>query len=316
MRAPAYQMYAAEWLADEQVTLLSIAAEGVYIRLLNFCWREGSIPSNPAHLAPLCKYTDVKIIKEAVALFTKSPSQPGRLIHKRLEEEREKQQSFKDKQVINGKLGGRPRKPNNNPDESQTKGLGYSGLTQTEPKKRSSSSSSFTSSIPSNDGSAGESPLPAEDLKAKLSNDLTARLAALTDTSGEILWSESILSKQDYFAKTARKLITAPDVDLEHYRRAMLIAAEAGNLSRDLKGWESWVSIFLTNQLQRGPLLTMVAAAVDLTRATPRHELPPAGTDCTGRHIVLTNTGDANMNRMFAANYQRDYPNATIHHIR
>lgn len=158
MKAPAFQWYAAEYLADERVAQLSLESEAVYVRLLSYCWREGTIPSNPVQCAPLCKYADVKVIKPALTLFMRAPGQPGRLIHKRLEGEREKQQAFKDKQVINGKLGGRPRKPNDNPDESQTKGLGYSGLTQIEPKKRSSTSTSFTTEEQPMSDSATPSP--------------------------------------------------------------------------------------------------------------------------------------------------------------
>ena len=251
MRAPAYQMYAAEWLADEQVTLLSIAAEGVYIRLLNFCWREGSIPSNPAHLAPLCKYTDVKVIKEAVALFTKSPGQPGRLIHKRLEEEREKQQAFKDKQVINGKLGGRPRKPNDNPDESQTKGLGYSGLTQTEPKKRSSTSSSFTSATPTSVGGE-EAPDHAPALKAEKAKREQA-MAAHTDPDYLQNVDESPLVKPDAFAAILRAT-GYPNLDAERYR--LQIAAKSEGVRRTSSQWRSRIIEFVNNDYTAGKLLT------------------------------------------------------------
>jgi hypothetical protein len=155
----------------------------------------------------------------------------------------------------------------------------------------------------------------SNDVAPPLSDDLKARLAALTDTSGEVRWNASILNKPDYFARIARKLAGA-DTDLEHYRRAALIVAEADDSHRTIKGWESWVANYFTNQLQRGPLLTVAAATLDLSQPTPRHLLPAEGSDCTGRHIVLQNTGDANMNRMAAASYAGHFPNATIHHTR
>ena len=142
-----------------------------------------------------------------------------------------------------------------------------------------------------------------------------AKLTAVAHTNpdDEQHWSAGPLTKPRAFAVICERLGFL-EIDFEHYRKQGLVSAEDADISRTINQWSSWIRNYLNNQLKNGPLLK--AATVDLTRATPRHELPPAGSDCTGRHIVLTNTGDANMNRMFAANYARDYPNATIHHIR
>lgn len=83
--------------------------------------------------------------------------------------------------------------------------------------------------------------------KPPMSDDLKARLAGLTDTSGEVRWNESLLTKPDYFAKVVGKLEPEP-IDCEHYRRMALLAAEADDTHRTLKGWQSWVGKFLTNQ--------------------------------------------------------------------
>jgi putative transposase len=40
---PAFQFYAADWLADEAVSVMGLEEEGAYIRALCYCWREGSI---------------------------------------------------------------------------------------------------------------------------------------------------------------------------------------------------------------------------------------------------------------------------------
>jgi len=45
-KAPAFQFYAADWLADEAVSVMSLEEEGAYIRALCYCWREGSIPAD------------------------------------------------------------------------------------------------------------------------------------------------------------------------------------------------------------------------------------------------------------------------------
>src|ERR1700749_1537849 len=90
--SPAFPWYAADYLADGKVQLATSVQEGIYIRLLSYCWRELSIPADPKVARLLCK-SDASI--EDVAFVLKSffiPSKDeGLLIHKRLEEERKKQ---------------------------------------------------------------------------------------------------------------------------------------------------------------------------------------------------------------------------------
>lgn len=303
MKAPAFQWYAAEYLADERVAQLTLEAEAVYVRLLSYCWREGSIPANPVQCAPLCKYADVKVIKPALALFMKSPSQPGRLIHKRLEEERGKQEAFRAKQAENGRNGGRPRKAKPNPDESQTKGLGYSGETQTKAKK--SSSSSTSSAITSDDvAPPSEEPSFKADPKPKLV------AMALTDPADEQLWSASPLTKPNAFKAICDRLGFL-EIDYELYRKQALVAAENGNISRTIKQWESWIRNYLNNQMKNGPLLKYTPPS--LSEPTPRHLLPPPGREMPGQPLVFQGERDAFVNKMLLQNRQREYPNAQIH---
>jgi len=131
-KAPAFQFYAAEYLADENVQLLSLEQEGAYIRLLAYCWREGSIPAEPLKLSRLCKGCDVEMLAGVLALFRPSELD-GRLSHKWLDDEREKHESYRLKQAANGARGGRPSK--HNPSQSETKGFGLLGVSQNEPKK-------------------------------------------------------------------------------------------------------------------------------------------------------------------------------------
>jgi uncharacterized protein YdaU (DUF1376 family) len=141
-KAPAFQFYAAEYLADEGVQLLTLEQEGAYIRLLAYCWREGSIPSDPAKLSRLCKSASIETLSDVLGLFI--PGETGRLLHQRLEDERIKQAEYRKKQSQNGGKGGRP--PKQNPDDTQAKGLGLFGETQTKAKKRSSSAFASSSS--------------------------------------------------------------------------------------------------------------------------------------------------------------------------
>lgn len=122
-KAPAFQFYAAEYLADMNVQLLTLEQEGAYIRLLAFCWREGRVPNNDLRLAALCKGCKVAILAAVKALF--EPTDDGQfLIHKRLEKERAKHDAFRERQTQNGARGGRPGKPKETQAFTETKGLG------------------------------------------------------------------------------------------------------------------------------------------------------------------------------------------------
>ena len=142
-KAPAFQFYAAEYLADENVQLLSLEQEGIYIRLLAYCWREGSIPAEPEKLARLCKGCSVGSLAGVLDLFH-AIGEDGRLSHRRLDEERIKHERYRLKQAMNGARGGRPLKQN--PDESQIKGLGLLDESQRKTKKRLSSAIASSSS--------------------------------------------------------------------------------------------------------------------------------------------------------------------------
>lgn len=136
-KSPAFQFYPKDFLTSEHVELMSLAERGVYITLICKCWIEGSLPSDVTALARLCG-TPIGAFRRlwpaVEPCFRLAVN--GRLTHARLEHERKKQREFRRKQAENGRLGGRPRKPHT----TQTKAMGFSGLTQTEPKKSSSSS--------------------------------------------------------------------------------------------------------------------------------------------------------------------------------
>jgi uncharacterized protein YdaU (DUF1376 family) len=107
-KAPAFQLYAAEFLADENVRAMSLAERGAYITLMCFCWREGSITVVVSLLARLCDSTadEFAPIWEGVkARFVPHAEDPTRLIHLRLEKERRKQAAWRKKSSDGGKKG-------------------------------------------------------------------------------------------------------------------------------------------------------------------------------------------------------------------
>lgn len=132
-KAPAFQFYPKEFLMDGNVAGMSLAERGAYITLICLCWQEGSIPADSTRLSRMLGVPGSVFQKLWPALEPCFREAEGRWIHPRLEKERDKQESYRRRQGDNGRLGGRPRKP----DETQTKAVGFENESQTEAKKSS-----------------------------------------------------------------------------------------------------------------------------------------------------------------------------------
>jgi uncharacterized protein YdaU (DUF1376 family) len=103
MKAPAFQFYAADYLSDESVQLMTLEEEGAYIRLLAICWREGSIPDDDEKLSRLCKGASTTLVRVVKGCFNRCPGNASRLVHPRLEKERESQRQWREKSSEGGK---------------------------------------------------------------------------------------------------------------------------------------------------------------------------------------------------------------------
>jgi len=125
-KAPAFQFYPKDFLTDEHVRLMSLQERGAYITLLCQCWTEGTLPADSERLARLCGVPSAAFRKLWPALepcFRPASREDNRLVHPRLERERQKQRAYRKKQAENGKKGGRPitqDKPTANPILSQS----------------------------------------------------------------------------------------------------------------------------------------------------------------------------------------------------
>lgn len=84
-----FPFFPADYLGDEKVKLMSLTAEGAYLRLLCHQWAEGSIPANRSAIVLLCKNHDGPHIDEVLSCFFPS-GKPDRLINPRLDRERRK----------------------------------------------------------------------------------------------------------------------------------------------------------------------------------------------------------------------------------
>jgi len=105
-KSPAFQFYAAEFLVDENVVLMTNQEVGCYIKLMAYCWREGSIPSDVTKIAKLCGESGMAEIWPNIAeCFVIMGGTAERLVHPRLQRERDKQSEFKEKRSASGSIG-------------------------------------------------------------------------------------------------------------------------------------------------------------------------------------------------------------------
>jgi hypothetical protein len=93
-KLPSFQFYPADWLADENVTAMTLVEEGAYIRALAYCWREGSIPTDTKTLQKLLKNCRSKTLDVVRSRFVNSEEEPGRLVHPRLVKTKEEYMQF------------------------------------------------------------------------------------------------------------------------------------------------------------------------------------------------------------------------------
>jgi uncharacterized protein YdaU (DUF1376 family) len=148
-RAPAFQFYAADYLADEHVQVMTLEQEGIYVRLLAYCWREGSIPADITLLSRLCKNAPADSLNQVIERFEVHPERPDRLVHPRLEAERSKQADFRSERSKSGTKGAKkrwgPKPPNRKNGSANSSAIGLPLA-----KNGSSFSSSSSSSSSSN----------------------------------------------------------------------------------------------------------------------------------------------------------------------
>jgi uncharacterized protein YdaU (DUF1376 family) len=91
-KSPAFQFYPQDYIASPRVAEMTLEEEGAYIRLLCYCWTAGSIPSDPERCARLVgKGCSISVATNVQRTFNESPTDPQRLVHERIEKERQKQ---------------------------------------------------------------------------------------------------------------------------------------------------------------------------------------------------------------------------------
>lgn len=101
IRSPAFQWYPRDILSSARVQQMSLAEEGAYRRLLDYCWLNGSVPADPTRAARLIgKGATVKMAGLVLSMFQSNPNDPSTLIHDRLEQERIRQDANREKKRL------------------------------------------------------------------------------------------------------------------------------------------------------------------------------------------------------------------------
>jgi uncharacterized protein YdaU (DUF1376 family) len=155
-RAPAFQFYPKDFLTDEKVVRMSNTEVGIYTRLLCYCWLEGSLPLETDALAHMARMQG----KQFTKLWENSPlrtcfqvGDDGRLHHKRLDVERDKQEHYRRRQSDKGKASAVARsvQPEGNRGSTAVQPRLESGSTAVQPSvvqpEGNSSSASAISSL-------------------------------------------------------------------------------------------------------------------------------------------------------------------------
>ena len=137
-KAPAFQLYAKEFLQDEAVIAMELDAVGAYIILLCHQWTEGSIPADPALLARICRTTTERIEEiwpQLEGKFSRKESHnKKRLVNRKLELIRKEKNNFNASQTQHGLNGASARwRPERNPISPEINDL--DGVAQVNPIK-------------------------------------------------------------------------------------------------------------------------------------------------------------------------------------
>ena len=104
--------YGREFYADENVLVMTLEQEGAYLRLLWNCWQEGSIPTDTAKLAALCKNSPQKKFERDIWPMLRDlfvARDDGRLVHHKVESLRAAKEQRRTERSAAGRRGNQKR---------------------------------------------------------------------------------------------------------------------------------------------------------------------------------------------------------------
>jgi uncharacterized protein YdaU (DUF1376 family) len=103
-KRPSYPRYYKDYLSDYKVMAMTLEEEGMYNRLMDFCWDQGSLPNESRFLASMCKgASPTDLVMSCFVLVG------DQYHHEKLDEIRNELDEFKQLQSEYGKLGNEAR---------------------------------------------------------------------------------------------------------------------------------------------------------------------------------------------------------------
>jgi len=89
-RLPWFKFFARDFLADQNVVLMTPAERGIYVTLQCSFWLAGSLPADSTRLARLCHTSEDEVTKLWPAVEPYFEERDGLLFHRELEMQRNK----------------------------------------------------------------------------------------------------------------------------------------------------------------------------------------------------------------------------------
>ena len=109
-KPPAFQWYPKDYLSDVHTVLMTLQQEGAYMRLINYCWLEGSLPNDMEALGRMCKGLSAQEMSEVWKAIEPCFKKRGnRWVHPRLLLERKKQMEYSAAKSRAGRKGAEAR---------------------------------------------------------------------------------------------------------------------------------------------------------------------------------------------------------------
>lgn len=263
-RAPAFQFYPQDWLACDKVAEMTLEEEGVYIRLLCYCWTVGSIPADPERCARLAgKGCSVETATSVQRAFNACSTDPQRLVHKRLEKERTKQAERREQQSEAGKRSAAARKKPVNgvvaPDSGSTSVEHPLNERSTSVQRKGNSSSSSSASAVVEEADASSCPQASQpaDRKANPKPRKADSLQQLC-TIEEAFCTVPVIGHEEQWRLPRAKLqewqATFPGVNVEQATcEAVQWLLDNPSKRKTPKGILRFFNFWLSKEQDRGP---------------------------------------------------------------
>ncbi len=154
-KRPAYQWYPKDYDSDEVVRCMTYEQEGVYHRLLDHQWVEGSLPADPKRIALLVpkQMTVDHFVNDIWPAMAEKfiAREDGRLINRRLERHRAELDAYAEAAAVAGRASAAAKRANGRSTDPQPEANGTStdgqrtvNGTATIPQRNTNSSSSYS----------------------------------------------------------------------------------------------------------------------------------------------------------------------------